>query len=449
VRAVLIGVVTAGVAGWTIVQLLRRFWIPDYLQNSVILALVVMLFALSNHWQHESGLLTVTLLGIFLANQRTVTVHHVIEFKENLRVLLMSALFIVLAADVNITGKAIAEIGGRALLFVATLILVVRPLATLAATVGSDLSWRERVFVGWIHPRGIVTASVASLFALELADGPFATEAENLAFVAFAVIVGTVVVYGLTLGPLARRLDLARPDPQGILFAGASPLVQELALAVQQEGVHVVLVDTNPQKVAHARMAGLPVWLASIGSELVRQQIDFGDLGRLLAMTSNDEVNALATMEFTEQFGRAEVYQLVPREPPGGRHERVPAHRRGRLLFHKNATFEYLEQRFRAGHQIKKTMISDDFTFKHFVERYGDTAVVLMVIDGNGRITINTTDQNLQPKPGQKVIALVEPADGLRPDDIQAARAEAASASAAQVITDRDSVASHHASALN
>ena len=189
----------SGLSAVVLLQMLRRYWVPDYLQNPIVLAYVLLLFAFSNHLQPESGLVTVTLLGVMLANQRVVAIRHVVEFKENLRVLLISTLFIVLASRLELTLETFSTLGWRSILFVALLILVVRPASVLLATFGAGLSWQERTFLAWIHPRGIVAAAVSSLFALEIvrvlgAEHPLAAEAERFELITFFVIIATVCV---------------------------------------------------------------------------------------------------------------------------------------------------------------------------------------------------------------------------------------------------------------
>lgn len=406
-----VAVLLGGITAWMTIQLLRRYWIPDSLQNPVILALVLLVFALSNHFQKESGLLTVTIMGVLLANQSKVAVRHVIEFKENLRVLLISMLFILLASHVEVETEQLRDVGWETLLFLAALVLVIRPLAVWTATLATDLSWKERMLLAWVQPRGIVAAAVASLLALDLAETAFAEEAERLVLITFLVIVGTVLIYGSTLASVTRRLGLAAPDPQGVLFAGASPIVREMGATVKEEGIPVLLVDTNHQNIAAARMAGLSTCFASIGSEYVRDEADLTDIGRLLAMTPNDEVNTLAVMEFAERFDWSEVYQLAMAEVSSQRRDRVGAYRRGRTLFRKDATYDELASRRAAGARIKKTLLTEDFTFDDFRARYGATAIVLFVLDESGRLIVNTTDGPKTLKAGQKVVALVDPVE--------------------------------------
>ena len=403
-------------SGWLLIQLLKRYWIPDYLQNPVILCWVILIFAFSNHLAPESGLVTVTLLGVILGNQRTVAVRHVVEFKENLSVLLISTLFIVLSSRLEVDMAALEKLGWGSLGFVALMFLLVRPISVFLATIGSKLPWRERAFLSWIHPRGIVAAAVCSLFALEISLakdefdlGTLATEANRFELVTFLVIVATVTVYGLTLAPFARMLGLSGENPQGILFAGASHAVREVAKAVQIEGFPVLLVDTNPKNNKSARMAGLPVSYASIGSEFVQEEIDLGGIGRLLAMTPNDEVNTLAAMGFAERFGRAEVYQVAVSEASSDRTEAVGAYHRGRTLFDRPITIEDLEHRMEHGAVIKKTLLTNDFTYDDFLARYGEKALVLFRTDVSGkRLLVATDESETSPRPGQKVIALVD-----------------------------------------
>jgi len=419
-------ILLSAVSGWLLLVMLRRYWVPDYLQNPVILAWVLLLFALSNELAPESGLVTVTLLGVILANQRGVAVRHIVEFKENLRVLLISTLFIALASRLEINMEALRTLGWRSVAFVALLLVFVRPAAVFLATLGSKLPWQERAFLAWIHPRGIVAAAVSSLFAMKIArtaaaDFPNAelllAEADRFELVTFLVIVVTVTVYGLTLAPLARWLGLSGENPQGILFAGASPAVREIAQAVQEEGFPVLLVDTNPRNNSVARMAGLPVAFASIGSEYVQDEIDLGGIGRLLSMTPNDEVNTLAAMGFAERFGRAEVYQVAVSETSSDRTEHVGAYRRGRTVFDRPITIEQLEARFAAGARVKKTALTTDFTYDDFLARYGESALVLFRTDVTGKnLLVATEESETSPRPGQKVFALVDES----PDDTQA-----------------------------
>ncbi len=400
VATVAVGCGIALAAAIVLVLLLRRFLVPDYLQSAVFLATVVVAFTASNSVQHESGLVAVTLLGVILANQKAVTIKHVVEFKENLRVLLISVLFVVLASRLQFDD--LSALGWRGLALLGVLVLVVRPAAVFLSTVRTGLAWRERLFLSWIAPRGIVAAAVASVFALHVEN------AERLVPLVFLVIVGTVTIYGLTAAPLARWLKIADPNPQGILFAGASEFVRAMATAVQEAGYSVMLIDTNSRNIAAARMAGLPTCWANVLSGYVREELDFGGIGRFAAMTPNDVVNALAAEEFIELFGRANVSQFAPKTPEAERREPVSSERLGRLLFDGQIGHAELSARVAAGAVVKTTSLTDDFDYDAFRELYGPSAIILAVIEPSGELTLSTADQPIAPKSGQTVMALVD-----------------------------------------
>jgi NhaP-type Na+/H+ or K+/H+ antiporter len=254
-----------------IVQMLKRYWIPDFLHSMVSLSMVVLAFTASNYIQEDSGLLTVTVMGIVLANQKSVNVRHIIEFKENLRVLLLSSLFILLAARLDM--DQLTGFGIREGLFVAALIFIARPLAVAISSVGSRLSWRERVFLGWMAPRGIVAAAVSSVFALQMNAAGYA-QSEQLVPLTFLVIVATVVIYGLTAKPLSAWLGISQAKSDGILFVGAHSWAREIAAMLQREGCPVLMADTNRDNIARARMDGLPSCYASVLSPDVDEEID-------------------------------------------------------------------------------------------------------------------------------------------------------------------------------
>ncbi len=371
---------------------LRRHIVADHLEAPVALTTVLVAFVASNYLQPESGLLAVTVMGILLANLPRVPLRHVLEFKENLTVLLLSA---------RLSREQLAAVGWRGPLFATLLILIVRPASVFAATLGTRLTLRERAFVSWVAPRGIVAASVAAVFALRMGE-----PGRLLVPTVFAVIVGTVVVYGLTAFPLARRLGLATADPQGLLIAGANALARDIGEVLQERGFRVVLLDTNHANLNAARLAGLPAMYADALSDQDVEHLDLGGIGRFLGMTPNDEVNALAALNFTDVFGRAQVYQLTPgRVAEAGDAARL----RARLLFAREATYSALSARLQAGATVKATPLTKEFDLKSFRERYGERALPLFAC-GDGRMTIFTTDAAPSVKPGQTLIALVDSA---------------------------------------
>ncbi len=400
-----------------IVLVLRRYWIPDHLHVPLSLTIAVLCFAGANAFQHESGLLAVTLLGVVLANQSKVPIDHILEFKENLRVLLISILFLLLSA--RLRTEDLAMLDGGAFAFLAALILVVRPVAVWLCTLRSKLNVKERVFLAWLCPRGIVAAAVASVFALELqaANTP---GHEVLVPMTFLVIVGTVVVYGLTAPLLARRLGLSVPNPQGVLFIGAQSWARDIACALKDSGVDVLMIDTNRTNVHESRMRGLPAWAGDASTEEALEEIDLAGVGRVVALTPNDGVNRLIMLRYTHEFGRREVYRLAKEASK----EVDSAQRRGRVVFGSGTGHSALTRRFMTGQRVTRTKLTEQFDIDAFRETHGDEALVLFVVREDGSVRVNSEDNPLDPRLGDTVIAVV-PAT-------QASEAEAASEGSTQ-----------------
>jgi NhaP-type Na+/H+ or K+/H+ antiporter len=395
-----IGIVTA----WLLALFLERYWIPDHLHSPVALSTALGVFTLSNALQHESGLLTVTILGVALANQRRVSVRHILEFKENVRVLVISALFVILAARVRLDDFARLDLG--TVFFLLALVVVVRPLCVLASTAGSSLGRRERWFLAGVAPRGIVAAAVASVFALRLEQQGVAA-ASTLVPTTFLVIVFTVALYGLAAAPLAHRLGLAVPRPQGVLMLGAQDWARSLAAILTEHGIRVLLVDANPRNAAAARMAGLSVHHGSLLAEDADDKLNLAGIGRLLALTPNDEVNSLSAIHYVHLFGRREVYQLQPGRVPPGHDKSVSAHLRGRYLFGGELDHDTIEAHFERGARFKATKLTDQFDFPAWRAEHGDDAEPLFSIDAEGVLTAATSNTPLDPRPGQILIGLV------------------------------------------
>ncbi len=402
-RTIAVGTIAAALGVGLLVLFIDRQWVPDFLQSPLSLMIVVAAFAASNVLQPESGLLTATLMGVALANQKRVDVKHIIEFKENLRVLMISSLFILLAARLSIDD--LSRLGLREFGFLAALILIVRPIVVGLSTAGSGFNWRERLLMCWIAPRGIVAAAVASIFALELAEAGY-TGGDRLVSITFLVIIATVAVYGLTAAPVARLLGVAEPDPQGVLIVGAHPWARAIAAELKGEGVAVRLVDTNYNNIAQARMDGLPVYYGSALTEGALDSIDLGGIGRLLAMTSNDEVNSLTALHFSEVFGSGSVYQLPTEQSAKSSDKVVPRYLRGHFLFDPTANYWSLTARFDAGADVKTTNLTETFDYQTFRQRYPD-AIPLFLIGEKGKLTVFTTSGPTDAPAGQRVVAIV------------------------------------------
>jgi hypothetical protein len=388
-------------------ELLNRFLIPDFLQNPVSLMLVVATFTVSNMIMAESGLLATTVMGIVLVNQRKVDVHHILEFKENLRVLLISVLFIVLAARLRI--EDLQQLNWFEVLgFLFVLIVVARPLGVFLSTLGAGLSWQERVFLCLMAPRGIVAAAGASIFALGL-ENAGVEGYETIVPLTFTVIIGTVAFYGITAPWAARVLGVSDPNPQGIVFVGASSWARSLAGVLTKHGIRVYLVDTNRANIRRAVMSGLPATNANILSMGDITDLDLRGIGRVFAATPNDEVNTLVLQAFKGYFDTSKMYRLArlgskaSKTPESGHSESM-----GRVLFAEDLGYLELEDHLHDGWVIKATNISNEFTFEDYKTLYGSAAVALCTLR-DGVMSVSTVDAPASPTAGDTIISLVNP----------------------------------------
>jgi NhaP-type Na+/H+ or K+/H+ antiporter len=400
----LIGGVVGSVGAGLVYFFFKHHWVHEHQQTPFALMVAVSAFTLSNHFQHESGLLATTLMGVILANQSQVDVRHVLAFKENLVVLMISTLFIVLSARLELATFSALPVFGS-LCFLLGLLLVVRPLTVWVSCLGSSLNRSERLFLSWMAPRGIVAAAVASVFSMRLVDAGMA-EAAQLTPVVFMVIVGTVLVYGLTAGPVARWLGVSNPDPQGVLIAGAHTLGRSLGKVLKESGFRVLMVDNNPQNIHQARMDGLPVHFGSILGDHLEDDLDLAGIGRLIALTPNHRVNSLAALHFSELFGEREVYQLADIASNHSKRDAFSAGLQGKTLFHESASYAQLQERLQQDQRIKCTSLTESYTFEDAKRSMGETLLPLFIIHSKGALQIIQAGQSVQPTPGQTLISL-------------------------------------------
>jgi len=395
-------VLIGGAAAAIIVYTLHRRLVPGYLHNPLTLTLLVVAFVGSEALQHEAGLLTATLMGIVLANQSYVPVQRIAEFKENLQVLLLGVLFIVLSARLDLA--AFEYVGTRTVVLIGVLILFVRPLAVFVSCAGTDLSWREQAFLAWLAPRGIVAAAVASLFGFEL-EGVFPGATDALVPVVFLVIVGTVAVYGLTSPYVAQRLGLADPNPEGVMFVGADTWVQRIAEPLQDLGITVQLIDSNPDHVERARERGLPAERADALSEEVLEDLDLSGIGRLIIAIPNDEVASLAALHLSEVFDVNDIFQLPARS--GRRHAEgeVPEHLRGNVLFGQGISCEEIRDCFEHRHDVFVVEADAPMDRDEIRERFGPEAFPMFIVRGD-RLIILSDERSARPRADDHVVLL-------------------------------------------
>lgn len=405
-KIIFIGFSMGLLSGWGLGNLLRKQLIPQYLRNIVTLITVCTIYVLSDTIEHESGLLAVTIMGITMANMKDLDIDDVLDFKESLSLLLISGLFIILAARIEFT--QLIQIGWPAMGILAITMLIARPVSVFVSSIGSDLSFNEKLLIAWIGPRGIVAAAVSALFALRLENAGF-VEAGLIVPLTFLIIIGTVVIQSATARYLANLLNVREPPPTGLLIIGAGNVARAIGSELQEQGFKVVLTDSTWENIRLARMDGLETYYGNPISEHADRNLSLVGIGKVLAVSGRSNLDTLACLKFKPEFGVQNVYELQStREKHIADKHTVSTRHRGYELFGEDVTYGNLAYKLRNGAEIKSTPLSDEFTFEQYLEKYGERIIPLFAIDNKDRLHIFVTKGKMKPEPGWTVTGLIE-----------------------------------------
>lgn len=288
---------------------IKKNLVPHYLLNVVSLSVVLGVFVVSDAFAHESGLLSVVVMGMVMGNTNLPNLKELLYFKESLSVLLISILFILLAANIDISDMELVYNWNAALLF-AIVVFIIRPLGVFLSTGGSKLKFNEKLFIGWVGPRGIVAAGIASLFGSRLLTKGEAG-AEYITPLVFMIVLGTVLLNATTARFFAKLVGVFLKKSEGILIIGASKVSRLIAHYLHQNDRHVVLIDNNHTNIEKAKRLGLEAMTANIYSDTLTDNIELNDVGFLMALTGNSDINNYAMKKFQKQFGENGAFRLV------------------------------------------------------------------------------------------------------------------------------------------
>jgi NhaP-type Na+/H+ or K+/H+ antiporter len=391
--------------GYLLGQMLRNNWVPHYLINTAILTIMLGAFAGSNLLAHESGLLTVTVMGMVMANMRGVDVDDVLEFKETLSVLLISGLFILLASRINI--DSIIHVGWGSIVVLFVIMFVARPLSVMASSFGTGLNWRELALLSWIAPRGIVAAAVSALFALKLEALDYA-QIDLLVPMVFLVIITTVVIQSLTSVKVAEYLGLRSPAANGFLIFGAGQFNRMFAKELGEYNIPVLLTDTNWDALRLARMDNISTYFGNPMSDHATRKIDLTAYRRVLIMSPYKQLNPMLTYHFEYEMGKGTVLGLSNNEQQQRpSHQVSGSYTKNLGLFADDITYGKLASWVTKGAKIKTTRLSEEFNYDAYQSEYAERALKLAAIDINGHVHLFTTSNNLKPKADWRIISLI------------------------------------------
>ncbi|PKQ45978.1 cation:proton antiporter [Confluentibacter flavum] len=291
---------------------INKNFIPHYLLNVVSLSTVLLVFVESEIFAHESGLLAVVVMGMVLGDGKLQNIKELLYFKESLSVLLISILFILLAANINMEDLMLLYTWKTVILF-ASVVFLLRPLAVFLSTMGSELETKEKVFISWVGPRGIVAAGIASLFGSKLLKQGV-EGAEYITPLVFMIVLGTVLLNATTARLFAKLVGVFLKDSKGILIVGASKVSRIIGHYLVSNDRHVVLIDSNERNIEKAKELGLEASITDIYSDNLVDNIELSDVGYLLALTGNPEINLYAINKFSRQFGENGAFRLISSE---------------------------------------------------------------------------------------------------------------------------------------
>lgn len=377
VFGILFAALVGGLAGAAISYTFRRAYVPEYMKIPVLFVTLLATFSLPNVVLHESGLLAVTLMGLVIANADLPSFEELRRFKEHATILLVSGVFILLAASMDVA--SLGQLTWRAGLFVALVILVARPLTVLISLLGTELPFKEKLLIALTGPRGVVLVAVAGLFGERLAANGI-SDGALVGPLAFILVLSTVVLHGFTLAPLARALGLAATGRPGVLILGGSRFTTALAEVLKREEVPILVADPNHARLVRPRAAGLPVFYGDVLGEVAEDSLEILSFATLIAATENDAYNTLAATEFGAEFGRDQVWQLS-RVKGAARHA-LPTQLGGRP-FGGGKSFGELDDLMRQGWRITATPLSEDYTFERWKEdRPGAQLLGRLTTDG-------------------------------------------------------------------
>ncbi len=398
------GLLLGVTAGWAAESVLRRYLVPDFLKNVLTLMFVVIVFALSETVQHESGLLAVTVMGVWLANARGLHIHEILHFKENLTVLLISTLFILLAARLDLSNLPFFVGGVIILILIAQ--FIIRPINVWLCTLGSELTTRERLFIGWIAPRGIVAAAVSSLFALRLEEVGV-PQTEYLVPLTFSLIIGTVVIQSFTAKRLADRLGISNPEPNGVLIHGVNGMSLTIATALREHSIKVQFSDASWSSVRRARQSGFEAYHGNPSSGHAEENLDLQGIGKLLALSTNKDANALTSIHFRSEFGSNSVFTLESASDDEAFERFDIANRhRANALFDESLNYARLKRQVKEGEVVHITIPETDDDTQGPASEILEDDLKMFAVSKDRKLYVYGAAQSITPKPGWTVVVL-------------------------------------------
>ncbi len=388
-KILIIGFSIGFTSAYTFAMALKHRWIPHYLLNVVSLALVLTVFVLSDLFAHESGLLAVVIMGMVLGNMKLTALKDVLYFKETISILLISILFILLSANIDIRDLELIYNWNSLILF-GIVVLIIRPLAVFLSSRKSTLSQNEKIFISWVGPRGIVAAGIASLFGLKLTMQGV-DNANYITPLVFMIVLGTVLLNATTARIVAGLTGVLLNKSEGILIVGASKPSRLIARYLKNNKKRVVLIDSNRTNISQALNEGLEAIECDIYGDEIFENIELNDMGYLLALTGSKAINEYALSKLQAVFGEEGAFRLISSEEM-----RDPENNPELGLFSQTDDYINISEVVRDYPVINEVEINSKEHYQQIIEATNKElkSIPLFVKDLNGEIHIIPADQS-------------------------------------------------------
>ena len=411
-----VGSIFAAIFGWAcgkgIGWMFESGHIPEFLKSPAVFVVVIACFTVADELMAETGLLSVTAMGITLANMGISSVADMRHFKENITILLISAIFIMLTASLQI--ETLLHIFNINIIgYVLLMMFVVRPLSIFLSTIKTDLSLSEKLLVGWIAPRGIVALTVSSYFASILTEAGY-KDASILTTLTFGLVFFTVIAHGFSIGWLAKKLHLSMEGRPGTLIVGSNPFTVELAKSLRKVKAPVIIADSSWEKLRHARKEGVPFYHGEMLSEQTEYNLDTMPYEYLLATTDFHSYNALVCTTFMPEYGRTNVFKISPTMQVDNSSSDIVSKIGGRILFKESISMDDLNDKIRKGYIFRQTTITAQYSYKQYVEEKDDETVFLYIIKPSGQIRFYAQEMKAVPAAGDIIVSLTPPSKEIK-----------------------------------
>lgn len=409
---VLIAVAIGGLVGIGTGRALQKNYFPEYLKSAIVLCLVLGTFSLSESITHETGLLAVTVMGVILANMHISSIEQVKHFNENISILLTSSVFVMLTS--SLSRSILVDIFQlKIILFVLSMLFIVRPLSIWISTIGTDLNIREKTLIGWIAPRGIVALTVTGYFSNLLVEEGH-QDAELLLALTFALVIVTVIAHGFSIQPLAKKLGLAHDGKPGLVIVGSNPFSVALAKFLKDWDVPTLIVDYSGKNLENVINTDIETYQGEILYEVANYNLDLVIYKKMLLNTPIPLYNILVSNEFVSRFEHTSSICIINVLGDKVRSDFKELQKIGvPRLGDYRATYLSLIRLVEDGYDFAATQITEELTEEEYYRLMDYRRINIFTMTESGDIEFFTTEHKPRISSGDYIVSLTPPS----PDD--------------------------------